>query len=129
MDSARLEGSGSTTIVNDTLHFLVYGLPPTASALLFQGTEFQNGALGAPFGDGLRCAGGSVQRLGARFAVGGSAAFGHGVPGDTAISVAGAVPPGTVSLRAYQIWYRNVASFCTPAGFNLSNGVRVVWTP
>ena len=29
----------------------------------------------------------------------------------------------------YQLWYRNAATFCTSSTFNLSNGVRVSWTP
>ncbi len=125
----RLDGSGSTKVTNDTLWFQAYGLPPAASALLFQGDAEQSGGLGAVFGDGLRCAGGAVLRLGTRFASGGAVSFGHGVPGDAPISVNGAIPAGTVSLRTYQLWYRNAASFCTPSGFNLTNGVRVVWTP
>ncbi|MCY2960981.1 MAG: calcium-binding protein [Planctomycetota bacterium] len=125
----RLDGSGSTKVTNDTLWFQAYGLPNVASALLFQGDAEQNGGLGAVFGDGLRCAGGAILRLGSRFASGGSVSFGHGVPGDAPISVNGAIPAGTVSVRMYQIWYRNVADFCTPSGFNLTNGVRVVWTP
>jgi len=126
---ARLEGSGTTKVTNDALLFQAYGLPPAASALLFQGDAEQSGGLGAVFGDGLRCAGGAVLRLGTRFASGGAVSFGHNVPGDPPISVNGAIPAGTVSLRTYQLWYRNSASFCTPSGFNLTNGVRVVWTP
>jgi hypothetical protein len=68
-----------------------------------------------------------VLRLGSRFANAGFAAFGFGVPGSGSISTLGAVPPGTASVRHYQVWYRNVADFCTPAGFNLTNGVRVTW--
>ncbi len=125
----RLEGSGAALVTGDTVRFEAYGLPGAASALLFQGTSEQDGGLGAVFGDGLRCAAGSVLRLGTRFASGGAVAFGHNVPGDPPISVSGAIPAGTVSVRGYQIWYRNSASFCTPSGFNLTNGVRVVWTP
>jgi hypothetical protein len=49
-----LEGSGATSVSGDTLQFQAYGLPPTASALPFQGTSAQDGGLGALFGDGLR---------------------------------------------------------------------------
>ncbi|MEY2806172.1 MAG: hypothetical protein RIR65_589, partial [Planctomycetota bacterium] len=34
--------------------------------------------------------------------------------------------PGT---RTYQAWYRNAAAFCTPSGFNLGNGLEIVWAP
>jgi hypothetical protein len=29
----------------------------------------------------------------------------------------------------YQVWYRNASAFCTPATFNLTNGLRVTWVP
>jgi hypothetical protein len=35
----------------------------------------------------------------------------------------------TPGERIYQAWYRNTASFCAPEGFNLTNGLRVLWTP
>jgi hypothetical protein len=31
--------------------------------------------------------------------------------------------------RVYQSHYRNVASFCTPESFNVSNGLVVEWLP
>jgi hypothetical protein len=46
--------------------------------------------------------------------------------GEAPISVQGGVTsPG--SVRTYQVWYRNAASFCEPETFNLSNGVEVLW--
>jgi hypothetical protein len=40
--------------------------------------------------------------------------------------------PGAATRRlwqrgAYQVWYRNAASFCTPSTFNLSNGIEIAW--
>jgi hypothetical protein len=32
-------------------------------------------------------------------------------------------------VRAYQLWYRNAADFCTSATFNVTNAVRAVWVP
>jgi hypothetical protein len=84
--------------------------------------------MGAAFGDGLRCAGGSVQRLGIRLASGGSASFGAAVPGDPLVSVQGSIPPTGATLY-YQCWYRNAAVFCTAFTFNLSNGLVVTWSP
>ena len=67
------------------------------------------------FGDGLRCIGAPVVRLGASFAAGGTSThtFGHSAgPGDF----------------FYQIWFRNSpAGFCTPQAFNLSNGRQLTW--
>jgi hypothetical protein len=109
----------------------VAGLPPGASlsVLYFQGTASVAGGSGAPLGDALRCAAGSVLRLGARFANGGTSSFGAGVAGDPLVSIQGAVPPASISSRFHRAWYRNTASFCTAGVFNLSNGLRVVWAP
>jgi len=37
--------------------------------------------------------------------------------------------PEAGDVRTYQVWYRNAAAFCTPATFNLSNGLRTTWRP
>jgi hypothetical protein len=98
---------------------------PNSSALYFQGTTRQNGGAGSAFGDGLRCAGGTIIRLGTKTNVGGASAYPAG--GDPSVSVRGSVTvPGT---RTYQVWYRNAATFCTASTFNLSNGVELTWGP
>jgi hypothetical protein len=70
------------------------------------------------FGDGLRCIGVPLVRLGAAFASGGVSqhVFGHGV-------MAGSGP------FYYQLWFRNTpVMFCDPvAAFNLSNGRSLIW--
>jgi hypothetical protein len=72
--------------------------------------------VGQAFGDGIRCVTGTTSRLGIQTALSGVAVF--------------AVPTGSAGdLRAYQVWYRNSASFCTPATFNLTSGVVTVWIP
>ena len=41
-------------------------------------------------------------------------------------------PAGMITapgVRTYQVWYRDVLAFCTPAPFNLSNGYQIVWGP
>ena len=84
-----------------------------------------NGGAGSAFGDGLTCASGTVHRLGAKINVTGASSYPQG--SDLPIHVQGAVAgPGE---RYYQAWYRNVASFCTPAGFNLTNGLVIRWAP
>jgi hypothetical protein len=35
--------------------------------------------------------------------------------------------PVSGGLRTYPSWYRNSASFCTSATFNLSNGLAIQW--
>lgn len=45
---------------------------------------------------------------------------------DLPVSIRGLNAAGNV--RTYQIWYRNSATFCTPAVFNLTNGLQVTWS-
>jgi putative redox protein len=69
-----------------------------SSALYFQGTTQAGSGSGAVFGDGLRCAGGTVVRLKSVTNVGGASQY--PVVGDASVSVKGQVAaPGT---RTYQ---------------------------
>ena len=97
---------------------------PNSSALDFQGTTQQSGGNGAVFGDGLRCAGGTILRLATKPNAGGASSY----PGvrDPRVSVRGLVTaPGT---RTYQVWYRNAAAFCTTSTFNVTNGILIAWS-
>ncbi len=121
----RLRAGGVAAVAADT--FVLLGSQmPNSSALYFQGTSQQNGGLGNVFGDGLRCASGSVLRLGTKTNTGNASQY--PVPGDLPISVRGAIPPGG-GTRHYQCWYRNAAAFCTASTFNLTNGLTATWVP
>ncbi len=120
----RLRATGDASVANDTLVLRGTRMPDSPT-LYFQGTNrAQNGA-GAPFGDGLRCAVGSIVRLGIEQNVAGGSV--HPAPGDAPISTRGANAAG--QTRTYQAWYRNSASFCTGATFNLTNGAALTWIP
>jgi hypothetical protein len=120
---ATVRGRGAASLTHEELVLVGAQMPPTSSALYFQGTNTVSGGSGSPFGDGLRCAGGAIWRLGTKANVGGTSQYPGS--GDPRISVRGAViAPGT---RTYQVWYRNAASFCTSSTFNLTNGLMVVW--
>ncbi|MCY2960172.1 MAG: PQQ-dependent sugar dehydrogenase [Planctomycetota bacterium] len=121
-----LAASGSARTSSDTLRLAASGMPPLGAALFFQGDSALAGGLGAPFGDGLRCAGGAVQRLAVVDVQGGSAAFGSGAGGS--LSALGSIP-AEGAVRTYQAWYRNAAVYCTASAFNLTNGLRVTWIP
>jgi len=110
------DGSSSVTLIGSQM--------PNSSCLYFQGTVRHNSGNGATFGDGLRCAGGSIIRLDTEANMGGTSQYPN--PTQTSpITVRGnVVAPGT---RTYQAWYRNAAAFCTPATFNLSNGLEIAW--
>jgi hypothetical protein len=121
---ANLATTGVASVANDTFALLGSGMP-SSSVLYFQGTTRQNGGLGAAFGDGLRCAGGTVVRLQTKANVGGASQYPDA--GETAISIRGGCAVGDV--RTYQAWYRNSAAFCTAATFNLTNGIEATWAP
>jgi hypothetical protein len=120
----KLVATGTSSLTNDTISLGGSGMP-NSSALYFQGTTQQTGGNGAVFGDGLRCAGGGVIRLGTTANIAGASQYPFGA--NPQVSVKGLVTtPGT---RTYQIWYRNAAAFCSASTFNLSNGWQITWTP
>jgi hypothetical protein len=118
----HLAASGLPSVSNDTVVLAGSGMPDS-SALYFQGTTRQAGGVGTVFGDGLRCAGGAVTRLGTKGNATGASQYPES--GDPLVSVRGGLAAGDV--RTYQCWYRNAAAFCTASTFNLTNGVQVVW--
>jgi len=118
---AGLSAIGAPRMTNDTFELHCSGMP-NSTALFFQGTTQLTGTA---FGDGLRCAGGTIIRLGIKFNAGGASHY--PMPGDLPISLRWLVP-GAGSVRTYQCWYRNAdVTFCTPDTFNLSNGLAVTW--
>ncbi len=122
---AVLGSSGIARVAFDNLVLLGSAMP-NSSALYYQGINQQSGGQGTLFGDGLRCAGGSVIRLGTKSNSGNASQYPSA--GDADISVRGAVPAAG-GMRTYQVWYRNAATFCTPSTFNLTNGLSVQWIP
>ncbi len=122
----RLRASGVASLSGDTVVLTADNLP-AASTLFFQGTLQTAGGNGTPFGDGLRCVGGSVVRLKTYPAVGagGSAVTTYPQGLDPSVSVRGNI--GAPGLRMYQAWYRNAAAFCTASTFNLTNGLQINW--
>ncbi len=123
VNGGNLSSSGSASIGADTLVLLGSSMP-SSSALYFQGTSVLGAGVGVVFGDGLRCAGGTVIRLGTKTNVVGVSQYPVGL--DQSISVRGLNSAG--AFRIYQVWYRNAAAFCTASTFNLTNGVSVTWS-
>src|SRR5205085_4696078 len=103
MAGAQLVGSGAAIVSSDTFLLTGTGMP-NSSALYFQGTTQVNGGLGTVFGDGLRCAGGSIVRLALK--TDSSNGSMYPASGDVPISIRGAIPAGG-GTRTYQVWYRN----------------------
>ncbi|MCB9916416.1 MAG: hypothetical protein H6828_14905 [Planctomycetes bacterium] len=121
---AHLTASGTATVGSDTVVLSGSGLPTGQPGLYFQGENAINGGLGVVFGDGLRCAGQNVIRLGVRVTDGTGASDTTGIT----VSVKGGVTVG--DLRHYQLWYRDPNGGAGgPCGnvFNLSNGYTIQW--
>jgi len=121
----KIVGTGLASVSADTLRLDAINMP-NSSCLYFQGTAQQTGGAGFVFGDGLRCAAGTILRLGTKSNVLGASHYPD--IGDASIAVRGLVP-SIGGTRYYQVWYRNAANFCTSATFNLSNGWAVPWVP
>ena len=120
---ASLGASGSASISADSLVLSASGLT-VGPGLFFQGNNAVNSGAGNPFGDGLRCAGGSVVRLEVQFA---NAGNGFQAQSSISISSKGGVSAG--QTKRYQYWYRDSGSSPCGSLFNLSNGYELVWQP
>lgn len=116
--------SGSSSVAANDLTLLATGLPPNGVGLFFYGTT----AAQVAFGDGFRCVGGSISRLGppqnanAQGAV--ARVVNYTVP--PANSGAGLIAAGTT--RRFQYWYRNVGG-PGGTGFNLSDALVLDFKP
>ena len=119
---AKLDASGSTSVVADDLLYAASGLVPGQPALLFAGSNQLGGGQGLSFGDGLRCTGGSVVRLSTQVANStGDATFPTGLA-----TLLGAVPG---DVRNFHVWYSDPSGSSCGSGFNLSQGVSVTYAP
>jgi hypothetical protein len=109
----------------DTIVLTSSGERPTSLTIFLQG------GLGSPqpFGDGLGCFAGSLQRLYTKSAVGGVATA--PAPGDPSITQRSAnlgFPLAHGTFAIYQAYYRDVsATFCPGFTFNVSNGLMITW--
>lgn len=126
---AYLAAAGEPSLSSDTLHLAAAGELATALSILLQGT-----VLAGPvhFGDGLRCAGGSLKRLYVGSASAGALTLPP--PGGLPLSLRSAAlgdPLSLGSTRVYQVYYRDpVASYCPPtqgSSFNASQALAIVW--
>ncbi len=112
---AYLEATASIPLSPYLLTFNASNLPPNQPALLFRGES----QVSSVFGDGLRCTTFNLVRLGVRSAnASGNAVWGPPWP------ITAGVPTG--EWRSYQAWFRDPIGPCG-AGFNLSNGVRILF--
>jgi len=120
---STLRATGSTSIADDDLTLRAAAAVPGEPAVFFQGDHAVAGGLGLPFGDGLKCVLGRLVRLEVTYLD--DAGRAHT---SVQIASAGGATPGDV-LR-YQLWYADHGSSQGCGfGFNLSNGLEIVWSP
>ena len=126
---ARLDASGTPSLAADTLQFTTSGEKPSATSIVLQGSVLlPNGVV---FGQGVRCAGGSLKRLYSKTASAGSI---HApAAGDPSVSARAAALGDSISAGAsrwYAVYYRDpvVLGGCPAAStFNLTQTLAVVW--
>ena len=119
----RLVATGSASVVANDLVLAASDLS-AGTPMLFHYGPFQTYQ---PFGDGFRCVGGHIFRLEPPLFADGRGAASRAV--DLTQPPANAGPGGVLpgSTWNFQTYYRDTAS--SGAGFNLTNGVEVVFGP
>ena len=119
---ARVWTQGTQSLGNNDLGFLAADLLPGQTAILFEGKAVLASGSGISFGDGLRCAGGQLRRMGYRTPdAGGGASW----------------PPGTTGLgnwmpgdtRHFQVWYSDPQGSPCSSGFNTTNALEISFMP
>ena len=127
---SMLMGSGNASLTIDTVVFQTMGEKPTATSIVLQGNAVSSGAV---FGQGVRCAAGSLKRLYTKTAVGGAITAPQ--VGDAPVSIQSAflgdmITPG--GHRYYQVYYRDptVVGGCPATStFNVTQALDVTWNP
>jgi len=124
-NGAQVSATGTTS--PDTVVLTSMGELNSSLSVFLQGNVNTNS--GILFGDGVRCAAGSLKRLYTLNASGGTVAAPG--PTDNPITVQSALLGDTIlpgTSRFYQVYYRDPnLAFCTGSGFNVTNGMQIDW--
>ncbi len=121
---ARLEMGGSLGLSSfGGFELVASAAPPLAPALFFYGPP----ATPQPFGDGVRCVGNPISRLGPPQAVDAQGELRRPLDYTSAPASGGPgqIQPG--STFTFQLWYRDIPG--GPAGSNLSEALRATFAP
>jgi Tol biopolymer transport system component len=130
---ASLAASGFAYLSADSLVFISAGEKPIATSVVLQGNALAS--MGLVFGQGVRCAGGGLERLYTKTASNGSITAPNIGAGDVSVSVRSAalgdvIQPG--QARWYLVYYRDplVLGGCpTASTFNATQTGQVAWSP
>ena len=127
---AMIDYEGTLSVELNNLTLTVSGGPVGQPGLFYYGSTQINGGNGAPFGQGLRCVGGSGQPT---FRVEGPAFFGGAGNAIKEIDLTygpmgsgpGQIIPG--SVLNFQFWYRDPTDGPPGQGFNFSDAVQLTF--
>ena len=120
--ASEMTASGSLSVAANDLVITADNLPGGQVGVFFYAPNQLNGGAGLPFGDGLRCAGGTVFRIFPPTPVVANAAT--KTVNNTLPSGAGI---GAFLTQHFQFWYRDPGA--GGAGFNLSTAMTLVFLP
>jgi Tol biopolymer transport system component len=122
---ARISVTGIASLASDTVQMTSHGELLTALSIVLQGSS---AIMPVNFGDGLRCAGGSLKRLYVKTASGGSITAPEASdPSIAAQSSTLGDPIPLGATRVYQVYYRDPnLAFCA-GGFNVSSAIAIAW--
>jgi hypothetical protein len=120
--ASEMTASGSLSVAANDLVITANNLPGGQVGVFFYAPNQLNGGAGLPFGDGLRCAGGTVFRIFPPTPVVANAAT--KTVNNTLPSGAGI---GAFLTQHFQFWYRDPGA--GGAGFNLSTAMTLVFLP
>jgi hypothetical protein len=128
---AQLSATGTASVAADSVVFTTAGEKPTATSVVLQGTT--SNPSGVVFGQGVRCAAGTLKRLYVHNAVGGSITAPIGT--DLSVSARSAQLGDPLSgglTRYYGVYYRDpvVQGGCPATStFNMTHGGSIAWQP
>ncbi len=117
---AELSGRGSASVSQGAVVLRADHLPHGSYALFMQGSAL---AAPRPLGDGLTCLAAPLLRLGVKAATSGAASY----PDGANIPLSASAHAG--ETVAYQVHFRDAATFCTPSRSNFSNAYTIEWQP
>jgi acid phosphatase len=128
---AQLSSAGTASLTTDTVVLTASGEKPTATSVFLQGDAAVHG--GSVFGQGVRCAGGSLKRLYVKTASAGVATAPQA--GDASVSARSSELGDTIAsgaTRYYGVYYRDpiVLGACPATStFNITQSESVLWGP
>jgi len=119
-DGAPIDHAGSFSLAANDLVLTVSGVPTNHFGLFFAAKN----QIQVPFGDGFRCAGGGLTRLGLIDS-------GPDGAGSLALDLSNPAEPESAftagSRWAFQFWFRDIPAGLS--GFNLSDGIVATFSP